>query len=181
MADENVVPEENIDMKARCMALVTELNNTQHKVEEQQLRECGLLRKVEKLEKMILEAETPPPMKAMPEMTMDLDTDAKAVQQALRHFLKVYYKFKDAYNLPHTVDDPRDEALGLIDKAARVARAIKHNERADPLPDWEMFMEQNMFGTLAYLVMISFTYDRIWDKGVIAELKKAVEQHARKG
>jgi hypothetical protein len=109
-----------------------------------------------------------------------LAEEAQLVTQALRNFLKVYWLFKRAYNLPHTFKNPFEMVAGLADKVGRVSRLVKHNMRNDPLPNAPTELEACVFGSIAYLVLLTCYYDIDMNKGVTDELVKAVMQHGEK-
>ena len=146
--------------------------------EEQQLTICQLRRHIKKLED---EAPQPAPV-ALPEMQggEHVKEDAEKVQEAFRHFRKVYYLFKRAHGLPHSYDDKRDMALAFMDKAARVARVVKHDTRGDSLPDELELLERSLFGALAYSLVIGHAYDIPFTSGLVNELVDGVQQHGGK-
>jgi len=130
----------------------------------------------------------------MPDFCLDPKCeDCNSVQESLLHesaekvaktfsaFLKLYRTFKDMHGLSGKSSHPYEPIVGIVDKAGRCSRYIKHNVRNDPKPNWEVNMQGEMAGVLAYLVMMITDVDftNIED-GMIEELKKAVRQHAKK-
>jgi hypothetical protein len=109
-----------------------------------------------------------------------LAEEAQIVTQSLRNFLKVYWLFKRAYSLPHTFKNPFEMVAGLADKVGRVSRLVKHNMRNDPLPNAQADLESSVFGSIAYLVLLTCYYDIDMSQGVTDELIKAVTQHSEK-
>ena len=96
-------------------------------------------------------------------------------------FLTEYKEFKKLVGLPETLKNPLESVVGASDKVGRLIRYVKHNIRQDPKPDWERLMQEEMFGAIAYLVILmeESKFDDI-SVGMRTELIKAAEQHARK-
>jgi len=107
----------------------------------------------------------------------------KTIDLVISHFsdfLYEYREFKNLVGLPKTLDNPLESVTGACDKVGRLIRYVKHNTRNDPKPDWERLMQEEMFGAIAYLVILmeESGFEDI-SAGMKTELLKAAEQHAK--
>jgi hypothetical protein len=101
------------------------------------------------------------------------------VSAAFLELLKAYKDFRGATDLDKNYLGGFELCASVLDKAGRVSRQVKHLERNDPKPDWPDGAAEDIFGCVAYLLMIAIKYDIAMSGGVSKELKKAVGQHAK--
>lgn len=104
------------------------------------------------------------------------------VKESLDNFLDYYFEFRNANNLPTELSSPFEAISSMADKLGRIARHVKHLERKDPKPNWNKELPQEMFGLLAYMVMLLDHYELALDfpEQAEQEMIKAIKQHAKK-
>ena len=105
--------------------------------------------------------------------------DPRRVVASFEDFIKNYQYFRLINGLNATLDNPYETLVGMIDKAARICRQVKHFERNDPKSDWPEGVSESATGLIIYLLMILETYDIDISKGMFQELSNAKEQHGK--
>ena len=108
-----------------------------------------------------------------------LDIAPIDVVESFNRFLDTSCRFRVAYGLSETLDNPYEILTGMTDKLGRICRYVKHQERNDPKPDWPDGMAEEMAGLIAYLILLKDYYglEIYLFRGMTKELMKAVEQH----
>ena len=117
-------------------------------------------------------------MSASSDIDKEIEDQAQRVAASFDEFWVNMEEFRRVSGLDGGVDKNGFEiALGVVDKAARVGRHIKHAERNDPKPGFPDSMGEEMFGVINYLYLVSEKYGVEMSSSVIAELLNSYKQH----
>jgi len=101
------------------------------------------------------------------------------VVDAMEKLLLSYKDFRTETGLVKNQLGGFEICTSIMDKAGRIARQIKHLERKDPKPDWSNAISEDIFGCVAYLMMLVYKYDLPMEDNVRKELEKALSQHSK--
>lgn len=96
-------------------------------------------------------------------------------------FLNVYHNFRF---INHMGGGKKPNAFeictAMMDKMGRMARQVKHFERNDPKEDWPDGLTEATAGLLIYMMLLIDAYHLDIYDGMVAELKSAMKQYAKK-
>lgn len=101
---------------------------------------------------------------------------------AFEYFLHVYSEWRrdvGLEKLPKRCVNIHELCNAMTDKHGRICRHVKHIEREDPKEGWQMEMSQSIMGYIVYMIMLTEYYRIDIGDGIITELNKAAQQHAK--
>lgn len=100
------------------------------------------------------------------------------VTNAFSNFIDTYEAWRLRNGLSGNIANVFEITTSIADKAGRICRYVKHQERNDPKPDWPEGMTTEMAGVLVYLMILKNNYGVDLLEGMRIELEKAVDQHS---
>ena len=117
---------------------------------------------------------------AWPREQGESERAAHKAAAAFNDFLHRYMEFRVTSGLHLNRRDGFEMCAAMADKVGRICRNEKHFRREDPRDGWKEETGESIAGLLVYSIMLAEARDVYLAGSMLAELLKAVVQHAPK-